>query len=126
MGEIEDILASLKAEYGGKTDASPTPSPATEYGKKTTPSPVTDPILEELRREYRGKEREEQIRAEKQRASREERKRAALERKAREWLAKLDRSSDEGRWFEEFAYSHESPLEAAMIYLDALRESERF
>ncbi|MEG3436001.1 hypothetical protein V0288_02620 [Pannus brasiliensis CCIBt3594] len=130
MGEIDDLLASLKAEYEGKT--SPTPAkvdreidrPRAEV--KTDPPPVppstSDPILQELQREYREREMREAIEREKERVLREQRKRAALQERAKKWLETLDPKSEEGRWFEEFSYSHESRLEAATIYLDALRE----
>jgi uncharacterized protein (DUF3084 family) len=121
MGEIDDILASLKAEYEEKK------TPIAPEANKRSPSPAPanrEPILEELRQEHREREQQEKIRQEQEKARTEQRRRSALERKAQEWLKTLDPKSDEGRWFEEFAYSHESPLEAAMIYLDALREVE--
>jgi hypothetical protein len=120
MGEIDDILASLKAEYQEKK------TPIAPEANKRSPSPVpaNEPIIEELRQEHREREQQQKIRQEQEKAHAEQRRRQALERKAHQWLKTLDPKSDEGRWFEEFAYSHESPLEAAMIYLDALREVE--
>jgi|GEM_PF-1599758 len=49
-----------------------------------------------------------------------QREQKALMRQAEEFLKNLDVNSDEGLWFEEFAYSYESKLEAAMDYLKAL------
>lgn len=49
-----------------------------------------------------------------------QRRRKQLTLKAKEWLKNLDPTSDEGFWFEEFAYSYESKLEAAIDYLEAL------
>jgi hypothetical protein len=40
--------------------------------------------------------------------------------KAAAWLQQLDPLSNEGLWFMEFAESYESPLSAAMEYLQAL------
>lgn len=57
-----------------------------------------------------------------QREQRQHRRKKALARKAQAWLAKLDPHSDEGIWFEEFSYSYPSRLEAAIDYLEALRE----
>lgn len=55
-------------------------------------------------------------------AKRQQRKREALRQKAREWLKNLDPHSEEGLWFEEFAYAYDSKLDAAMDYLSALGE----
>jgi len=72
---------------------------------------------EQLRKEQQRKE--EQIRAEQRR----KREREALTQQATEWLKNLNLRSEEGLWFEEFAYSYPSKLEAAIDYLQALRET---
>ncbi|HLO84641.1 MAG TPA: hypothetical protein VK203_06455 [Nostocaceae cyanobacterium] len=41
----------------------------------------------------------------------------ALEKQAKDWLAKLDPLSPEGLWFERFAESYPSKLEAAIEYM---------
>ena len=51
-----------------------------------------------------------------------QRQKKALRTQAQKWLKKLNPHSDEGIWFEEFAYSYPSRLEAAMDYLQALGE----
>ncbi len=79
---------------------------------------------EQLREEQLRKQqqlREEQLRAE----HRRQRKREALTQEAKEWLKKLNPRSEEGLWFEEFSYSYPSKLEAAIDYLEALRETHR-
>jgi type IV secretory pathway VirB10-like protein len=79
---------------------------------------------QQLREEQLRKEqqlREEQIRAEQRR----QRKREALTQEATEWLKTLKPHSEEGMWFEEFSYSYTSKLEAAIDYLEALRETHR-
>lgn len=65
--------------------------------------------------------REEQIRVQ----QREKRKRELLTQEATEWLKTLNNCSDEGRWFAEFACSYSSRLEAAIEYLQALKETYR-
>ncbi len=55
-------------------------------------------------------------------AKREQRKREALKERAKEWLSKLELHSEEGLWFEEFAYAYNSKLDAAMDYLQALKD----
>lgn len=72
---------------------------------------------EQLRKEQQRKE--EQLRAEQRR----KREREALTQEATEWLKNLNLRSEEGLWFEEFAYSYPSKLEAAIDYLQALRET---
>jgi myo-inositol-1-phosphate synthase len=77
---------------------------------------------EQLKEEQRRKEqqlREEQLKAQ----QREKRKREALTREATEWLKNLNPHSEEGLWFEEFSYAYPSKLEAAIDYLQALRET---
>lgn len=79
---------------------------------------------QEILEEQRQKEKhfqEEQIKLQK----REKQRKEALTKEATEWLKKLDFSSEEGLWFEEFAYSYPSKLEAAIDYLQALRGTNR-
>lgn len=54
---------------------------------------------------------------------REKRRKEALRETAKEWLKNLNPSSEEGKWFEEFSYSYEDKLKAAIDYLEAMRES---
>ncbi|MEQ9672629.1 salt stress protein, Slr1339 family [Coleofasciculus sp. G2-EDA-02] len=100
-------------------------------------SPVEDSILSELKAEFEEKEREAQRKRQQQRQEeqetlhatslqvkqRQQRKREALKQQAQEWLNNLKPHSEEGLWFEEFSYSYPSKLEAAMDYLQALRET---
>jgi hypothetical protein len=73
-------------------------------------------LIEQLQQEYQAKEKIEQ-------EQKEQKKKEALKQKAQQWLKELDPKSDEGLWFEEFAYSYESKLAAAIDYLSALRET---
>ena len=131
MGEIEDLLAQMKAEYQKRDQETPMPSPSSRQEKDRYPDEfkvnyagdsATDALLKALALE--NQEREQQEAAEKEKASalKQQRKREALTRKAKQWLDKLDAKSEEGRWFEEFSYSYDSPLEAAITYLEALGE----
>lgn len=74
-------------------------------------------IAESQRRER------EIIEAQKREELRERRRKAALREKAQQWLKNLDLRSPEGRWFEEFSYSYEDKLQAAIDYLEAMRET---
>lgn len=83
---------------------------------------------EKLKRQQKLKEeqiqQEQQLREKQlQQEQRRQRKREALAQEAAEWLKNLSPRSEEGRWFEEFSYSYPSKLEAAIDYLEALRET---
>lgn len=98
------LLAEIKAEFAEQQRA--------EEIKKQ----------QQQQEEQRQKEqqlKEEQIRLQ----QREKQRKEALTKEATEWLKKLNFSSEEGLWFEEFAYSYPSKLEAAIDYLQALREA---
>ncbi|MGB7440510.1 MAG: hypothetical protein WA919_05540 [Coleofasciculaceae cyanobacterium] len=99
-------------------------------------------LLEEVKAEFKEKEQAEQLkRQEKQREKRlreekerqekqlkeqqiQQKKREALTEQATEWLKNLDLHSEVGLWFEEFAYSYPSKLDAAIDYLQALKETQ--
>lgn len=144
MGEIEDLLAQMKAEYQKKDNpdnppsvTSPSPTqekahPLQEFSVNSPSASSTDGILKALAQENQEREKQEIIRRQQQAAARQEtevlkqkRKREALAKKAQQWLDKLDANSEEGRWFEDFSYAYDSRLEAAITYLDALGEVER-
>lgn len=100
----ESLLAQVKAEFEDRDQA--------EEIKKQ----------QQQREEQQRKEqqqREEQLRVQ----QKEKRKREALTQEAQEWLKKLNPRTEEGLWFEEFSYSYSSKLEAAIDYLQALRET---
>jgi hypothetical protein len=86
--------------------------------------------VEELKKQQQLQEeqlrQEQQIREQQRREEqRRQRKREALTKEATDWLKKLNPRSEEGLWFEEFSYSYSSKLEAAIDYLEALRETQR-
>lgn len=144
----DDLLAQIKAEYQEKDQGKPLKkkplldeddfkSPTTNSStyqpissSQSSRSPAEESMLSELKAEFEEKEREaERIRQQQrqeeqlQAKQREQRKREALKQQAQEWLNQLKPHSDEGLWFEEFSYSYPSKLEAAMDYLQALRET---
>jgi phage-related minor tail protein len=125
---------------------SPPPVPHSYQSKPTAQNwvtPVEDGLLAQIKAEFEEQQqaeelkkqqqlREEQLRKEQQLREeqlrvqqREQRKREALTQEANEWLKKLNPRSEEGLWFEEFSYSYPSKLEAAIDYLQALRETHR-
>ncbi|MEM8672726.1 MAG: hypothetical protein AAGF83_02465 [Cyanobacteria bacterium P01_G01_bin.67] len=74
-------------------------------------------IAEQQRRQ------QELIEAQQRAKLREQRRKEALRETARQWLKTLNPRSEEGKWFEEFSYSYEDKLQAAIDYLEALRET---
>ncbi|AFY79306.1 hypothetical protein Ple7327_4175 [Pleurocapsa sp. PCC 7327] len=151
MDEMENLLAQLKAEYEQNQLASPSSEPTRsqplidnllaevkaelEAPKNYSPQPLqsTSPatvasssdnrVLQDIQAEYREKERLERERQQQELRERRQRKRQALRQQAQEWLKKLNPRSEEGMWFEEFSYAYDNKLEAAIDYLEALRES---
>lgn len=105
-----------------------------EHQKPTTPSSVgkitydtPNPLLEQLKQELsqeekqRQQQQQEEEKAQKLRLDQQrQQQKKALEAKATQWLKQLNPNSEEGLWFEEFAYSYESKLVAAIDYLQAM------
>lgn len=86
----------------------------------------SEEIKKEQQRQEQQRQKEQQIKEEQIRLEqREKQRREALTKEATEWLKNLDFRSEEGLWFEEFAYSYSSKLEAAIDYLEALRVANR-
>jgi hypothetical protein len=89
-----------------------------------------DPKLTEIEQEYKQKKTtnkvspELNIEAIKEEELNKQRRRKILVKQAEQWLSKLDKYSDEGFWFEQFAESYDSRLEAAIDYLETLNESK--
>lgn len=78
---------------------------------------------EEARIAEQQRRQQELIEAQKKEELRERRRKEALRERAKEWLKTINPRSEEGRWFEDFSYSYENKLEAAIDYLEALRET---
>ena len=78
---------------------------------------------EEARLAEQKRRQQELIEAQKREELRERRRKAAMKEKAQQWLKNLNMRSEEGKWFEEFSYSYEDKLQAAIDYLEAMRES---
>ena len=125
----EDIFANLKTEFERKKAASQQRQIKLSSNKKA--SKVRENLIEQLRSDYQRKKTvvtqnrtQNNLAAIQQEELRRQRTRKALTRQAQQWLKNLDPNSDEGLWFEEFSYSYESKLEAAIDYLEALHQSD--
>ncbi len=78
---------------------------------------------EEARLAEQKRRQQELIEAQRREELRERRRKEALREKAQQWLKNLNMRSEEGKWFEEFSYSYEDKLQAAIDYLEAMRET---
>ncbi|MEM7594179.1 MAG: hypothetical protein AAF383_22150 [Cyanobacteria bacterium P01_A01_bin.83] len=78
---------------------------------------------EEIRIAEEKRRQQELIELQKRKELRERKRKEALREEAKEWLVELDPRSEEGKWFEEFSYSYENKLQAAIDYLEAMRET---
>jgi len=146
MESIDDLLNELKSEYQEKSQPSvPKKQPSAkkeEFSSSTFQPPVPayknlpkssaeDRLLAELKAEFTEQEKaaqlqrqqrikEEQIKQEKIKQQQKQ----VLRKEAEVWLKKLNRNSAEGLWFEEFAYDYPDKLDAAIDYLQALKETQ--
>ena len=125
--ETDDIFANVKAEFDRKKSR---PQKNISLSNNKSKSQVRENLIEQLRSQYQTKQKlarqdrdRHNLAAIQQEELTRQRKRKALTLQAQQWLKNLDSQSDEGLWFEEFAYSYESKLEAAIDYLEALDES---
>ncbi|NEP53269.1 MAG: hypothetical protein F6K65_32480 [Moorea sp. SIO3C2] len=146
---MDDLLAQLKAEYQQK-DAGVQPQEKPLFQEQPLNLPLTDPPtsespakipdwvstaqdreLAQMRTEFEKKDQEDahkqqqELEAEQKRVQQQkQREREALTQQATEWLKTLSPNSAEGLWFEEFSDSYPSKLEAAIDYLQALKETQ--
>ncbi len=118
----EDPLAQIKANFAAKQQQK-----QQQKQQDAAAAAKGDFLLQQLQSEYRQNQKDTSQETQKQQLEeirqselRRQREKKALTRKAQEWLDNLDPYSDEGFWFEQFCYSYESRLEAAMDYLKAL------
>jgi hypothetical protein len=147
MESMDDLLAQLKAEYEEKDNPKKpkVQQSLPEQPRQQTPvaptpqTPVLqttnfklgheDNLLAELKAEFEAQEQEAELKKQQQLQEEQRRQeqikqqqRQALTQEAQAWLKKLNPRSEEGLWFEEFSYEYSSKLEAAIDYLQALKE----
>lgn len=128
MDAIDKLLNELKAEY--KQPHSKSFPPQQFQTKPVTPSVSSgdsiDRLLTEVKTDFEQQDLAEELQRQ-QKLEQEHIRQAqlkakqleALHKQAQEWLAKLDRFSPEGLWFERFAETYPSKLEAAVDYLQS-------
>src|SRR4028118_819444 len=111
VGALDKDLAQVKAEYEGQNKAQEVAS------------------LEPLKAEYKAQNKVQEVAslepqpAEKVAASQlDVQTHRQKVRQAQVWLKKLDKNSDEGYWFDQFAFKYSSRIDAAIDYLQAVNE----
>ncbi|GAX38090.1 salt stress protein, Slr1339 family [Nodularia sp. NIES-3585] len=126
MDSLDKLLDQLKAEYEAKPAA-----PQKNADKSFTPQApkslsLVDNLLAEVRADFAAQDevvelkKQQELEQEKIRqAQLKTQKLEALKVEAEAWLKKLDRFSSEGLWFEKFAETYPSKLEAAIEYLQS-------
>ena len=142
MESIDDLLAQVKAEYSDRPQK-PTQTAKQQNPQPSSPTPPSSPLptarpassagidglLAELGSEYldrdrleAAQQREREAQARRQQEQQRQQQRQALRQTAQTWLKNLDRNTGEGLWFLEFAQGYACELEAAIDYLEALKE----
>ncbi|NEO25810.1 MAG: hypothetical protein F6K03_02645 [Kamptonema sp. SIO4C4] len=122
--KTDHFLAELQSDFQQKQqESAPSSNPQTdlqltEMLQSFQQQQEQGEIVEE-----RLKNQEDFIREQRKQAWEQQQRRQALEKKAKKWLNELDPHSDEGLWFEEFAYNYDSKLAAAIDYLGVLLEN---
>ncbi len=127
MDSIDQLLAELQTEY---KEGQPQPQQSKSAIAKSfiLPTPKSASLMDNLLAEVKADFAEEDVAIElkKQQELEQERIRQeqlkakqieVLKVQAKKWLAKVDPLSSEGLWFERFAESYSSKLEAAIEYL---------
>jgi hypothetical protein len=127
MDSIDKLLAELQTEYKEVQPQQQQSKSATAKSFiQSSPKSASfmDNLLAEVQADFAEEDaaielkrqqelEQERIRQEQLKAKQLE----ALKVEAKEWLAKVDPLSSEGLWFERFAESYSSQLEAAIEYL---------
>ena len=124
MDSLDKLLDELKAEYDPAK-----PQPQKNAAKSFTPQPpkslsLVDNLLSEVKADFAAQDEAEEFKKQQEleqvkirQAQIKAEKIEVLKVQAEAWLKKLDPFSSEGLWFERFAETYPSKLEAAMEYL---------
>ncbi|WP_375480016.1 salt stress protein, Slr1339 family [uncultured Nostoc sp.] len=127
MDSIDKLLAELQTEYKEVQPQQQQPKSATAksfISSSPKSASFIDKLLADVKADFVQEdaaiELKRQQELEQERIQQEQLKAKQLEAlqvQAKEWLAKVDPLSSEGLWFERFAESYSSKLEAAIEYL---------
>ncbi len=129
---IDQLLAKLQTGEGLRSSCHPAdasaPRPDIQSPRVSSPQSL-DHLLEALEQSQQPSQpcsnRNPLQKTHQRRDRLRQQRRTKLVAQAQQWLQQSNLSTAEGRWFEEFACNYESPLEAAIDYLEALQEVMR-
>lgn len=122
---IEEVEKAKKAKKAKKARLDSSPLSSDIFTSSPSKGDAIDNVLAEIKQDFEQKqlleEQQKQEEFERVRIGQEKLKvkqLQALKNQAQEWLEKLEPLSPEGLWFESFAKSYPSQLDAAIEYLD--------
>ncbi|MBD2254188.1 salt stress protein, Slr1339 family [Nostoc parmelioides] len=125
MDALDKLLSQIKAEYENEQTQQPNIFKSFSPSEPKSSS-MMDNLLAEVQADIAAEDAAEELRKqqelEQERLRQEQikaKQREALKQQAQNWLEKLDPFSPEGLWFERFAESYPSKLEAAIEYLQS-------
>lgn len=123
----DDLLSEIENQYQSQPKKSSfleenLNNISQKVAQKQEKKEITETSFEEIKREELAKQRQAKAEAKKQEeeARITAQKQEQLKQKAEKWLKNLNPNSDEGFWFSQFAMSYDSPLQAAMEYLQVV------
>ncbi|BAT54691.1 hypothetical protein NOS3756_36630 [Nostoc sp. NIES-3756] len=127
MDALDKLLSQIKAESENEQTQQQIQKPNI-FQSLSPPEPkslsLIDNLLSEVQADIAAQDAELELRKQQQleqaRLQQEQikaKQKDALKQQAKDWLEKLDPFSPEGLWFERFAESYSSKLEAAIEYL---------
>jgi len=140
MESIDRLLGELKAEYQASQKIAELKSQASVQAQ--TPSNPTfktsdinlsasplDKDLAQIKAEYEAQNKAQEVALQEPQPAEkvagpqlEVQTHRQKVRQAQVWLKKLDKNSDEGYWFDQFAFKYSSRIDAAIDYLQAVNE----
>ena len=127
---LDDLLTQVRAEFDSQPPSqlkSNQSRPSSNHRNSSTQNDedffaTVQSKFEQKKQTQASQSYEQSVNEVRLEEQRKQRKQRSLVRQAKEWLSNLDPHSEEGLWFEEFAYSYPSRLEAAIDYVEALKE----
>lgn len=118
---LEQALEELDAEFNQKKKSNTPKRQKSSSSVDNFFSQIQTDFVQNNDKSSSSVSHQETIEAIKGQELEQQRKLKTITRQAQQWLNNLDPNSDEGFWFEQFAYSYDSKLTAAIEYLQALQ-----
>lgn len=106
--DLDRLLAEVQADFN---------NPPTAPKSLKNDSPAIDNVLSQVKADYEQQDRAQSQLKQQQLQAEQLKQIETLKTRAKEWLKQLDPLSTEGLWFERFAESYPTKIEAAINYL---------